>query len=94
MWPDRAHRRAIRYTQVIVNQGREAGEQGVDPGVPHERPEEAHRGELPELRRQHGVKVLIRADGTLLALFESPYNLNRLERDKPELTLDAIIATS
>ena len=49
---------------------------------------------LAELRRQHGVKVLTRADGTLLALFESPYNLARLERDKPELTLDAILATS
>ncbi len=49
---------------------------------------------LAELRRQHGLKVLTRADGTLLALFESPYNLARLGRDKPELTLEAIIATS
>jgi hypothetical protein len=40
------------------------------------------------------VKVLVRADGTLLTLFESPYNLIRLERDKPDLTLEAIIATS
>ncbi len=49
---------------------------------------------MAEVRRQHGVKVLVRADGTLLALFESPYNLARLERDKPGLTLDSIIATS
>ena len=33
-----------------------------------------------------------RADGTLLALFESPYWLDRLEHDHPELTLDRLIA--
>ncbi len=62
--------------------------------TPHVLARRTDKDSLAELRRQHGVKVLTRADGTLLALFESPYNLVRLERDKPELTLEAIIATS
>ena len=39
-----------------------------------------------------GVDVLTRSDGTLLALFESPYWLERLERDHPELTLEKLVA--
>ena len=45
------------------------------------------------LKRQRGVKVLQKSDGTLLALFESEYALQRLERDAPELVLDRIVAT-
>jgi len=63
-------------------------------GTPHVLARRTDKESMPELRRQHGVKVLTRADGTLLALFESPYNLIRLERDKPDLTLEAIIATA
>jgi len=62
--------------------------------TPHVLARRTDKESMPELRRQHGVKVLTRADGTLLVLFESPYNLTRLERDKPELTLDGIIVTS
>jgi peptide chain release factor 3 len=36
--------------------------------------------------------VLSRADGTLLALFESPYWLDRLAGERPELTLEKIVA--
>ena len=39
-----------------------------------------------------GVDVLERSDGTLLAVFESVYWLERLERDQPELTLDRLVA--
>jgi peptide chain release factor 3 len=46
----------------------------------------------PELARTTGVRVLKRADGTILALFESPYWLERLSADKPELTLERIVA--
>jgi peptide chain release factor 3 len=45
-----------------------------------------------ELRRTTGVRVLSRADGTLLALFESPYWLDRLAGERPELTLEKIVA--
>ena len=46
----------------------------------------------PALRAMPGVRVLARADGTLLALFESPYWLARVEGDNPDLTLDRLVA--
>ncbi|HEY2331015.1 MAG TPA: peptide chain release factor 3, partial [Acidimicrobiales bacterium] len=46
----------------------------------------------PELSHTTGVRVLERADGTLLALFESPYWLDRLQAEKPDLTLERIVA--
>ena len=46
----------------------------------------------PALARSTGVEVLARADGSLLALFESPAWLARVEQDKPDLTLERIIA--
>ncbi len=45
-----------------------------------------------ELRAMQGVDVLTRSDGTLLALFESPYWLERLEKEHPELTLERLVA--
>lgn len=44
------------------------------------------------LRAMSGVTVAARSDGELLALFESPYWLQRVEADHPELTLDKLIA--
>jgi peptide chain release factor 3 len=46
----------------------------------------------PTLRAMSGVRVLHRSDGTLLALFESPYWLNRVEAEQPELTLQPLLA--
>ena len=46
------------------------------------------------LRALPGVDVLARADGTLYALFESPYWLARVESEHPELTLDRLVASS
>ncbi len=46
----------------------------------------------PELRAIGGIRILERSDGALVALFESRYRLQRLEADKPELTLEAILA--
>jgi peptide chain release factor 3 len=44
------------------------------------------------LRAMPGVGVMARADGTLYALFESPYWLARVESENPELTLDRLVA--
>ena len=44
-----------------------------------------------QLRSLGGVKVLTRSDGELLALFENPYWLARLERDHPDWRLDHIL---
>jgi peptide chain release factor 3 len=49
-------------------------------------------GSRAELRAMQGVDVLTRSDGTLLALFESPYWLERLEKEHPELTLERLVA--
>jgi len=40
-----------------------------------------------------GVEVLERSDGTLLALFASPYWLDRVVSDHPDWTLDPIVTT-
>ncbi len=45
-----------------------------------------------QLRGMTGVTVAARRDGELLALFESPYWLQRIEADKPDLRLDRLIA--
>ena len=50
------------------------------------------QGSVPALRGMPGVRVLARADGTLYALFESPYWLARVESENPELTLDRLVA--
>lgn len=44
------------------------------------------------LRAMQGVDVLVRADGTHLALFESKYWMDRVIADHPELTLDRMVA--
>jgi peptide chain release factor 3 len=45
-----------------------------------------------QLRSMPGLRVLARADGTLYALFESPYWLARVESENPDLTLDRLVA--
>ncbi len=45
----------------------------------------------PALVAEGGIRVATRRDGTLLALFENPYRLERLLRDKPELTLLPVV---
>ncbi|HUS62055.1 MAG TPA: peptide chain release factor 3, partial [Acidimicrobiales bacterium] len=49
-------------------------------------------GSASALRSMSGVAVLERADGSLLALFESPYWLARVEAEQPDLTLDRLVA--
>ncbi len=53
----------------------------------HTDPETAAR-----LRRMMGVRVLARHDGALLAVFESPYWVKRLQDDHPDWCLEAIVA--
>ncbi len=44
------------------------------------------------LKGMRGVRVAARADGTILALFESQYWVERLEQDQPELVLERLVA--
>ncbi|MDW5595550.1 peptide chain release factor 3 [Conexibacter stalactiti] len=48
-------------------------------------------GDVPTIREATGSEVLVRADGTHLAVFRSEFVLQRLERDHPELTLDRLL---
>ena len=43
------------------------------------------------LRSVPGTRILARADGTLLALFESPFRLARLAGDNPSWVLDPLV---
>jgi peptide chain release factor 3 len=66
----------------------------VDLSVPQERT--VRRTDEPtavHLRSAGGVDVLERSDGTLLALFNSPYWLNRVVADHPDWLLDPIVTT-
>ena len=45
-----------------------------------------------ELKAMRGVDVLSKADGTMLALFESVYWLERVAGDKPDLVLEPLVA--
>jgi peptide chain release factor 3 len=44
------------------------------------------------LRAMRGVRIVERSDGTMLALFESTYWVDRLEQEHPELVLDRLVA--
>ena len=44
------------------------------------------------IQGQRGVRILERSDGTLMALFESQYWLERLEADNPDLVLERLVA--
>jgi peptide chain release factor 3 len=44
------------------------------------------------LRAMRRVAVVERSDGSTLALFESPYAIERIERDLPEIRLDRLLA--
>jgi peptide chain release factor 3 len=55
----------------------------------------ARRTDAPSaeiLRSMRGVRIVERADGTTLALFESTYWVDRLEQEHPELVLDRLVA--
>ncbi|MFM8862151.1 MAG: peptide chain release factor 3 [Acidimicrobiia bacterium] len=55
----------------------------------------ARRTDRPSAERLRGVRgvgILEKADGTLMALFESQYWLERLESDDPDLVLERLVA--
>ena len=44
------------------------------------------------LKGMRGARVMLRADGTVLALFESQYWVQRLEQEQPDLLLERLVA--
>ena len=51
-----------------------------------------NRESASKLQGMRGVRILEKADGTLMALFESQFWLERLEADNPELVLERLVA--
>ncbi len=60
--------------------------------TPHKLARRTDRDTAEQLRAMSGVRILARRDETLLALFESPYRLARLEADHPGWCLDHVLA--
>ena len=58
--------------------------------TPHKLARRTDRVTAAQLRRR-GVRVLARRDHTLLALFDSPYWLQRLQADNPEWCLEPVL---
>ena len=62
--------------------------------TPHKVARRTDKATAEHLRATSGVTVLARSDDTLLALFESPYRLQRLEADHPDWCLETIVSTT
>ncbi len=86
---------AVGQMQFEVASARLADEFGAPAEISMTRFSIARRTDeetMASLRGMSGVRVLERSDGTLLALFESVYWLQRVESDHPEWTLEPLVA--
>jgi peptide chain release factor 3 len=59
--------------------------------APYKAARRTDRATAERLRSVDGVRVLARADGTLLALFDNPFRLQRLVHDHPDWCLDQVV---
>ncbi len=87
---------AVGAMQFEVLAHRMANEFGAEIRLsgPHERTvRRTDEATAEHLRGLGGVDVLARGDGTLLAVFQSPYWLERVASDHPEWTLEQIVTT-
>jgi peptide chain release factor 3 len=87
---------AVGAMQFEVLTHRMAHEFGaaVELSGPHERTvRRTDAATAPGLQTLGGVEVLSRHDGTLLAVFQSPYWLARVASDHPDWTLEQIVTT-
>jgi peptide chain release factor 3 len=69
----------------------EFGARTVLSPTPHQVARRTDEATAERLRATNGVRVLARRDRTLLALFESPWWLKRLEADHPDWCLETIV---
>ncbi len=59
--------------------------------APYKAARRTDRPTAEHLRQVRGARVLTRADGTLLALFDNPYQLQRLQQEHPDWRLDPVL---
>jgi len=62
--------------------------------APYQAARTTDRATADALRGIGGVRVLEREDGSLVALFENPYRLNRLQSEHPDWVLERIVTGS
>lgn len=86
---------AVGAMQFEVFAHRLANEFGAEAHLvpaPYTAARRTDRQTMEQLRHERGTRVLTRADGTLLALFENPYQLQRLAQDHPDWCLDPVLS--
>jgi peptide chain release factor 3 len=87
---------AVGPMQFEVFSSRLEGEFGASvtlTSTPYTAARRTDRATADELRGLGGVRVVERPDGTLVALFESVYRLNRLVSEHPEWVLDRLVTS-
>ena len=86
---------AVGAMQFEVFAHRLADEFGAEAellAAPYKAARRTDRRTAEQLRGVRGTRVLGRADGTLLALFDSVFQLQRLEQEHPDWCLDEVVS--
>ncbi len=82
---------AMQFEVFVHRLADEFGAEAELVPAPYKAARRTDRATSEHLRAVPGVRTLARADGTLLALFDSPYRLQRVEQDHPEWCLDPVL---
>jgi peptide chain release factor 3 len=82
---------AMQFDVVVYRLEHEYGAPTELTSTPYKLARRTDPATAEHLRGMSGVRVMNRTDGTLLALFETPYRLERLQGDHPDWTLDVIV---
>lgn len=82
---------AMQFEVFAHRLANEFGAEAVLTPAPYKAARRTDRQTAEQLRQVRGTRVLARYDGTLLALLESPYQAQRLEKDHPDWCLDQVI---
>ncbi|MGH9110585.1 MAG: peptide chain release factor 3 [Acidimicrobiales bacterium] len=82
---------AMQFEVLVHRLANEFGAEVDLSPAPYKAARRTDRQTTRHLRQVRGTRVLARADGTLLALFESSWQLQRLEQDHPDWRLDPVV---
>ncbi len=83
---------ALQFEVFAYRLGSEFGAPTEIVSAPYQAIRLTDKQSAERLRQIGGIRILVRGDGALCALFENKYRLQRLMSDEPELTLEPIIA--
>ncbi|MDA8197768.1 MAG: peptide chain release factor 3 [Actinomycetota bacterium] len=83
---------AMQFEVFTYRLANEFGAEVELTSAPYKAARRTDRTTAKELRNISGTRVLTRSDGTLLALFENQFRLQRLESDHPNWLLDHIVS--